>query len=147
MFKSVTPKKILEFVEKELKNEIFRNNGDIRINVNELLKKAKKKRGEKVPLRKEQGIIIYSDWKFYDLGYNGTLYKMKVAVNNSGELIVTGFLDANSSFMILVSNVNWTEEEKEKIDILKKRGQIKIPNTYNYIDSIKAALFIREGLI
>ncbi len=150
MFNSVTPKKIIELVEKELKEELFRPNGNLRVDLDKYRKMAKKKRGEKVPRGRENGKTIYTPWVIYELGYNGTLYKLHIAINDdTEEVMVHGFLDANSSHNIFVSNVNWSETEATALIDFRKHGGLSMsqnPRTYR-VKGLTALIRLKENIL
>lgn len=144
MLDSVTPKRILHFVEEELKKELFDDNGNLKIDITEYKAKAKKKRGEEVALRKEGNVTHYSDFITYNLGYNGTLYKIQLIVNeNTKEVIVTGFLDANSDYCFFVSNIDFSKKQKQQIELYKEHLALFKGN--NSISGFRALVLMIEG--
>jgi len=133
MFKSISPTQIVNFIEKELYNELFYPNGDLRVNISDYTKFSKKKTPNKVVVGNHNGEIIYGPWKLWELGYNGSVYKLAIAIHDdSQQVVVSGFIDSNSSFPIIVSNFSWPESSLDNISKFRKNGVLNIDRNIYY---------------
>ena len=61
--------------------------------------------------------------------------------------MVHGYLDANSSYVIFVSNVNWSEKEEISINAFKKTDRITVgENRANRYAGLEGLILFKENV-
>jgi len=112
-FNSIKEDKVLKFIESNIFSEFFRENGDLKINIDTLIKNLAK---HKKP-RKEQ---LFPEWDILELGFINNLYKIHLAIKDD-HILIFGFLDALSSYKILISNKSFSNEQKSVINDFRRK--------------------------
>jgi len=112
-FNSVEEDKVLKFIESNIFSEFFRENGDLKINIDILIENLAK---HKKP-RKDR---LFPEWDIWELGFINNLYKIHLAIKDD-HILIFGFIDALSSYKILISNKSLSNEQKSVINDFRRK--------------------------
>jgi len=105
---------------------------------------AKHKRAKKI----FAGVRMFQKYDIYEIGFIGGIYKVRVAFNNNDpyQFYLFGFLDANSSYPIIVSTENFNKDS-EFYKSIQGYGHLTPSEECSLrIHGLEALLVLREDL-
>lgn len=125
MLKGLKPSFLQETVEAQLKIDLFENGNENKL----LFKEEVCKQIAKKQIKTSNLCTMHN---IYEIGYTGVVYKVHVLYTRNNltcdhnKIFLFGYLDAHSSYPIIVTNIDLSEKQKEKIDFFKKHGHFGI---------------------